>query len=199
MNSLFPQVNSIIKPYLKNFLYDSGPKNCIPKCPVDIKAWYHPHSVFQAYFIGNKDCSYKAQQILPFFVENFGPKWTEYTTMIHEFAGHHVEVSLSLDTLSTAHPITVSRTGYSTRQIASINLSFILHLLDFRKGYARQLMAETCLSFIKSILFFSMNHMWRQIDATCREKSWDSVATRVCFVWYNQGCEHSVKITKFGA
>ena len=30
-------------------------------------------------------------------------------------------------------------------------------------------MAETCLSFIKSILFFSMNHMWRQIDATCRE------------------------------
>ena len=58
-------------------------------------------------------------------------------------------------------------------------------------------MAETCLSFIKSILFFSMNHMWRQIDATCREKSWDSVATRVCFVWYNQGCEHSVQITKF--
>ena len=98
MNSLFPQVENIIKPYLKNFLYDSGPKNCIPKCPVDIKAWYQPHSVFQAYFIGSKDCSFKAQQILPFFVENFGPKWTEYTTMIHEFAGHHVEVSPSLDT-----------------------------------------------------------------------------------------------------
>lgn len=86
------EVENIIKPYLKNFLYDSGPKNCIPKCPVDNKAWYHPHSVFQAYFIGNKDCSFKAQLTLPFFVENFGPKWTEYTTMIHEFAGHHVEV-----------------------------------------------------------------------------------------------------------
>lgn len=86
------EVENIIKPYLKNFLYDSGPKNCIPKCPVDIAAWYHPHGVFQAYFIGNKDCSVKAQQVLPFFDENFGPKWTEYTTEIHEFAGHHVEV-----------------------------------------------------------------------------------------------------------
>ena len=34
----------------------------------------HSRVVFQAYFIDNKDCSFKALQILPFFIENFRPK-----------------------------------------------------------------------------------------------------------------------------
>ena len=86
------QVRDQLKPFLKDLFYDSGPKNCIPKCPMDVIPWFHGHATFHSYFIGNKDCSYKASQGLPFFVENYGPKWTEYTTSVHEFSGHHVEV-----------------------------------------------------------------------------------------------------------
>ena len=59
---------------------------------MDIVPFYHPEAVFHAYTIGNKDCSVKASQQLPFFTENFGPKWTEYTTTVHEIPGHHIEV-----------------------------------------------------------------------------------------------------------
>lgn len=86
------KVRDQLKPFLKDLFYDSGPKNCIPKCPMDVIPWFHGHATFHSYFIGNKDCSYKASQGLPFFVENYGPKWTEYTTSVHEFPGHHVEV-----------------------------------------------------------------------------------------------------------
>ena len=86
------QVKDQIKPLLKDLLYDDGPKNCIPKCPMDVIPWFHGHAVFQYYTPGSKDCSVKATQGLPFFTENYGPNWTEYTTTVHEFAGHHVEV-----------------------------------------------------------------------------------------------------------
>ena len=104
LNSLRPQVEKIIRPYFKKLFHDSGPKNCVPKCDLEFGAWYHPHVVFHAYFIGNKDCSIKAQQVVPFFAENYGPKWTEYTTVIHEVAGHHVEVSLCSNVLSCMYP-----------------------------------------------------------------------------------------------
>lgn len=68
------RVETMIAPRLKNFLYNNGPKFYIPQCLVDNGAWYPSRVVFQAYFIDNKDCSFKALQILPFFIENFGPK-----------------------------------------------------------------------------------------------------------------------------
>lgn len=86
------KVKDQIKPLLKDLLYDDGPKNCIPKCPMDVIPWFHGHAVFQYYIPGSKDCSVKATQGLPFFTANYGPNWTEYTTTVHEFAGHHVEV-----------------------------------------------------------------------------------------------------------
>lgn len=86
------QVKEKIKPFYKNFLYEDGPKKCIPKCSLEMVPWFHPHSVFHTYFLGTKDCSIKASQGLPFFMENYGPKWTGYTTTIHEVAGHHLEV-----------------------------------------------------------------------------------------------------------
>jgi len=86
------EVKQKIEPFFKDLFYDDGPKKCIPKCPVEIVPWFHPHVVFHAYFIGTKDCSVKASQGLPFFTANYGPKWTEYTTAVHEVPGHHVEV-----------------------------------------------------------------------------------------------------------
>jgi len=82
----------LIDTYFGKLFHESGPKNCVPDCPAEIVPWFHPHAVFHAYFIGSKDCSIKAKQGLPFFTENYGPKWTEYTTVVHEIAGHHIEV-----------------------------------------------------------------------------------------------------------
>lgn len=95
----------LIETYFGKLFHESGPKNCVPDCPAEIVPWFHPHAVFHAYFIGSKDCSIKAKQGLPFFTENYGPKWTEYTTVVHEIAGHHVEVwsCLSVCLLSSHH------------------------------------------------------------------------------------------------
>ena len=82
----------LVEKYFGDLFHQSGPKNCVPGCPAEIIPWFHPHAVFHSYFIGSKDCSIKARQGLPFFTENYGPKWTEYTTVVHEIAGHHVEV-----------------------------------------------------------------------------------------------------------
>ena len=95
----------LVEKYFDDLFHDSGPKNCVPVCPAEIVPWFHPHAVFHAYFIGSKDCSIKARQGLPFFTENYGPKWTEYTTVVHEIAGHHLEVwtCLILCLLSSYH------------------------------------------------------------------------------------------------
>jgi len=40
------------------------------------------------------DCKELAYQTLPFFMDDFGPIYTEYTTTSHEqLPGHHLEVS----------------------------------------------------------------------------------------------------------
>lgn len=96
----------LIETYFGNLFHEDGPKKCVPECPAEIVPWFHPHAVFHAYFIGSKDCKTKAKQGLPFFTENYGPKWTEYTTVVHEIAGHHVEVwSCLIVTLLSSHPI----------------------------------------------------------------------------------------------
>ena len=82
----------LIEKYFGDLFHESGPKKCVPDCPAELVPWFHPHAVFHVYFVGTKDCSIKAKQGLPFFTENYGPKWTEYTTVVHEIAGHHVEV-----------------------------------------------------------------------------------------------------------
>lgn len=82
-----------IGPVYKPLFYRSGPKNTVPVCPVDVISWFHPHVRFHGYVPGSKDCKVKATQGLPFFADNFGPKWTEFTTTAHEqLPGHHLEV-----------------------------------------------------------------------------------------------------------
>lgn len=82
-----------IGPVYKPLFYRSGPKNTVPACPMDVVAWFHPHARFHAYAPGSKDCKVKATQGLPFFADNYGPKWTEFTTTAHEqLPGHHLEV-----------------------------------------------------------------------------------------------------------
>ena len=83
-----------ITPVLAANFHSSGPKKTIPVCGVDLYASFQPYASYHSYGIGAKDCSYKGSQALPFFMDRFGPKWTEYTTTAHEqMPGHHLEVS----------------------------------------------------------------------------------------------------------
>lgn len=82
-----------ITPLLAANFYSSGPKKTIPVCGVDLYAWFQPSASYHLYGPGAKDCSWKGSQVLPFFMDRFGPKWTEYTTTAHEqMPGHHLEV-----------------------------------------------------------------------------------------------------------
>lgn len=83
-----------IEPVIKPLFYETGAKKTVPICPMDCVAWFHPYVSFHSYNPGDKSCKIKATQGLPFFVDNFGPKWTEFTTTAHEqLPGHHLEVS----------------------------------------------------------------------------------------------------------
>jgi len=82
-----------IAPVIKPLFYETGAKKTVPACPVDCVAWFQPYASFHSYNPGDKDCEPKATQELPFFVDKFGPKWTEFTTTAHEqLPGHHLEV-----------------------------------------------------------------------------------------------------------
>ena len=85
---------NLIRPKLSKLFYDSGPKKTIPKCAIKVVPWFHSEAVFHSYSESKSiSCKVPSLQMLPFFVENFGPKYTEWTTTAHEqLPGHHLEV-----------------------------------------------------------------------------------------------------------
>ncbi len=87
------QVAKLLKPKLKSLFYDSPPKKTMPSCGISVKGEYNPEICFHGYEV-NYGCKVSAYQTLPFFMDNFGPRYTEYTTTSHEqLPGHHLEVS----------------------------------------------------------------------------------------------------------
>lgn len=88
------QTMNLIRPKLSKLFYDSGPKKTIPKCAIKVVPWFHSEAVFHSYSESKSiSCKVPSLQMLPFFVENFGPKYTEWTTTAHEqLPGHHLEV-----------------------------------------------------------------------------------------------------------
>ena len=88
---------NLIRPKLSRLFYDSGiGKKTIPDCGIKVVPWYHSEAVFQSYSVSKSvNCRTPSLQMLPFFVDNFGPKYTEWTTSAHEqLPGHHLEVIL---------------------------------------------------------------------------------------------------------
>lgn len=88
---------SFIKPKIKPLFYGSTSKKTIPNCGISVKGEYNPTVCFHGYE-ETVDCQVSAFQTLPFFMNNFGPKYTEYTTTSHEqLPGHHLEVQGYMD------------------------------------------------------------------------------------------------------
>ena len=85
---------NLIRPKLSRLFYDSGQKKTLPDCGIQVVPWYHSEAVFQSYSESKGiNCTAPSLQMLPFFVDNFGPIYTEWTTSAHEqLPGHHLEV-----------------------------------------------------------------------------------------------------------
>ena len=83
-----------IRPKLSKLFYGSGPKKTIPDCTIKVVPWYHSEAVFHQYSESKSaSCGTPSLQMLPFFIDNFGPNYTEWTTTAHEqLPGHHLEV-----------------------------------------------------------------------------------------------------------
>ena len=84
-----------IRPKLSNLFYTSGPKKTFTDCAVKVTPWFHSEAVYHSYTdTGSISCEANSSlQLLPFFVDNYGPKYTEWTTTAHEqLPGHHLEV-----------------------------------------------------------------------------------------------------------
>ena len=88
------QVANLLRPKLEPLFYFSPPKKTTPSCGVSVRGEYNPEICFHGYEVSLFDCKELAYQTLPFFMDDFGPKYTEYTTTSHEqLPGHHLEVS----------------------------------------------------------------------------------------------------------
>lgn len=84
-----------IRPKMTPLFSGIGPMKTIPDSAIKVVPWYHLEAVFHQYVESNSaSCQTPSLHMLPFFIDNFGPKYTEWTTTAHEqLPGHHLEVT----------------------------------------------------------------------------------------------------------
>ena len=84
---------SMLEPKTVSMFYITGPKQTTPKCPVTLKPDLNPSSGIQSYDQSTKSCDKPATYNIPFFLENLGPKYSEWSINAHESRpGHHYQV-----------------------------------------------------------------------------------------------------------
>ena len=91
----FWQVMSLLEPKTIPLFYFSGEKATTPTCPVDMRPNLNPSSGAQSYQSSNADCTRSAKYNIPFFLENLGPTFSEWSVNAHEARpGHHTQVNV---------------------------------------------------------------------------------------------------------
>lgn len=92
------RVMSMLDPKTVNMFYFTGPKHTTPNCPIDLKPDLNPSSGAQSYEGSDMRCSRNAVYNIPFFLENLGPKFSEWSVNAHESRpGHHTQVQGSIE------------------------------------------------------------------------------------------------------
>jgi len=87
------KVMSLLEPKTIPMFYFSGEKATTPTCPVDMRPNLNPSSGAQSYQRSNPDCTKSAKYNIPFFLENLGPRFSEWSVNAHEARpGHHTQV-----------------------------------------------------------------------------------------------------------
>ncbi|KAJ7385376.1 hypothetical protein OS493_016456 [Desmophyllum pertusum] len=89
------KVMSLLSPKTIPMFYFTGDKATTPICPIDMRPNLNPSSGAQSYSNSNKDCTKSARYFLPFFLENLGPRFSEWSVNAHEARpGHHTQVNV---------------------------------------------------------------------------------------------------------
>lgn len=84
---------SMLDPKTVDMFYFTGPKHTTPNCPVDLLPDLNPSSGAQSYENSDPQCSRNAIYNIPFFLENLGPRFSEWSVNAHEARpGHHTQV-----------------------------------------------------------------------------------------------------------
>lgn len=87
------QVMSMLDPKTIDMFYFTGPKHTTPNCPIDLKPDLNPSTGARSYEGSDEDCSKNALYNIPFFLENLGPRFSEWSVNAHESRpGHHTQV-----------------------------------------------------------------------------------------------------------
>ncbi|XP_028411290.1 uncharacterized protein LOC114533870 [Dendronephthya gigantea] len=106
---------SLIDSKTINMFYFTGKKHTTPNCPVELHPDLNPSSGAQSYIESDYKCTEGAAYNLPFFLNNAGPKFSEWSVNAHEARpGHHTQVQGNIehfadncdDSISWLHSIT---------------------------------------------------------------------------------------------
>lgn len=84
---------SMLAPKLIKLFYHTGNKITIPNCPIDMLPSFNPSSGAQFFQSTKAACTTPASFGLPFFLENHGPRFSEWSVTAHEaWPGHHTQI-----------------------------------------------------------------------------------------------------------
>ena len=88
---------SLLEPKTIPLFYFTGDKATTPSCPVDLQPDMNPSSGAQSYSHSDVDCTRSAKYNIPFFLDNLGPKFQEWSVNAHEARpGHHTQVYIHI-------------------------------------------------------------------------------------------------------
>jgi len=83
---------SFLEPKTVNMFYFTGKQQTTPSCPVQLSPDFNPSSASQSYVHSNAACSENCRYYIPFFLENMGPIFSEWSVNAHEARpGHHTQ------------------------------------------------------------------------------------------------------------
>ena len=87
------QTLGMLAPKLIEIFYHTGNKITIPNCPLEFKPYFNPSVAVHSFKHSDAGCHEPTYIRVPFFLNNYGPKFEDWTVLTHEgWPGHHTQI-----------------------------------------------------------------------------------------------------------
>ena len=87
------QILGKLAPKLISMFYHTGDKITVPNCPLEITPNFNPSVAAQSFRYSGAGCEHPTFVNIPFFLNNFGPKFADWSVVAHEgWPGHHTQI-----------------------------------------------------------------------------------------------------------
>ena len=84
---------SMLDPKTVNMFYFTGEYHTTPNCPLEMRPDLNPSHGAQSYGVSDQHCSHACGYNIPFFLQDMGPTFSEWSVNAHEARpGHHIQV-----------------------------------------------------------------------------------------------------------